>query len=198
MRFESSPEPLEAYLREVRKGLIGLPAFEIEEVLQELRSHVLDRIGLDEVTAERVLAQLGDAQAVARLNLNTRLAPRGQTAVSPMGKLLMMMRRGWLGARIVLASSIGYGIALCCLVLALAKLVAPAGFGLWLMPDASGDLSYSLGGYTPHSGGQDILGFWLVPLGLAIAAASAWLTYRYDCRQFRQIKAEQLEEGGAI
>jgi len=182
MRRGNSPDQLETWLRDVRKGLSGLPRPEIEETLQELRSHVLDRLGSGDAGLDDVLASLGNPREVARLNLQARAAAPDNDRNTVVSRLQAMARLGWGGARVFLASAVGYGLALYCLVLATAKIVAPARYGLWRLADPRGDLSVSLGRYAPHAGAHDMLGFWLVPIGVAVGALSAWLTYRFDRR----------------
>lgn len=197
MHRGNSPDRLETWLRDVRKGLSGLPRPEIEETLQELRSHVIDRLDSNrgQIGLDAVLSGLGDPAEVARLNVEARMKTADSDRDSILVQLRAAARLGWRGTRLFLASAFGYGLALGCLVLTVAKIIAPDRFGLWRIPDSGGDLSISLGGYTPYSGAHDILGFWIIPLGLAVAVTLAWLTYRYDRRAVARLALGASQPG---
>lgn len=185
-------DDLEAYLRAVRAHLRGLPEAEIDEILRELRSHVLDRVGdgASPGALRDALARLGDPRDVARLNRAARVATAALEENSPfavfrtIGRLARLSMRGLSALALSLA---GYGFAAAWLLTALAKPFAPDRVGLWQLPDQTGDLSYSLGRHGAGLAGHDILGWWIVPLGLVVGMAAGWLTYRYDLRVIREI-----------
>jgi hypothetical protein len=194
------PEQLESYLEDVRRNLRGLPDADIAEIVLELRSHVLDSVAADASDADirAVLTKLGDPSEVARANLSMRVAADAAGRASPFAVTSAIARLASLsfrGAFTLLISLLGYGFAACWLLTAIAKPFAPNRVGLWLMPDSTGDLSYSLGRHDPVPGGHDLLGWWIVPLGLAIGLAVAFLTYRFDLRAIRRMARQKTSEG---
>lgn len=72
-----------------------------------------------------------------------------------------------------------------------AKPFAPDRVGLWVLPDPTGDLSLSLGRHGTGAAGHDVLGWWIIPIGLAVGVACAVLTYRVDLRFIRQLARPQ-------
>jgi len=62
------------YLRDVRRGLRGLPPGDVDDTIEEIRAHLLEEIGeRQDVTA--VLADFGDAAEVASGIVRRRLRP---------------------------------------------------------------------------------------------------------------------------
>jgi hypothetical protein len=62
------------YLARVRRGLRGLPNVDVDDTIEEMRVHLLEEIG-EGRTATTVLADFGDADAVAAEIVERRLAP---------------------------------------------------------------------------------------------------------------------------
>jgi hypothetical protein len=86
----------------------------------------------------------------------------------------------------IILSLAGYAIAGLWFLTAVAKLFVPDRVGLWLLPDATGDLTLSLNRHALGAVGHDILGWWIVPMGLTVGGICAFLTYRFDVRHFRR------------
>src|ERR1700722_16574577 len=167
------PDALEAYLAEVTRNLRGLPPAEISEIVDELRSHVLDRMAEegDAANLRQILSALGSAKQIAAINLSMRIAAQSAERRSPLSVLRTIVRLAGLSARgflTFLVSLAGYGFAASWLVTALLKPFWPGQVGLWLLPDRTGDLSLSLGVHLGHEAGRDLLGWWTVPIGLAV------------------------------
>lgn len=74
------------YLKEVREGLRGLPAADVDDTLEEMRSHMLEEIG-ERGDAPAVLRDFGDAAEVASEIVGRRLRPEDGPAVpvAPVG-----------------------------------------------------------------------------------------------------------------
>jgi hypothetical protein len=92
---------------------------------------------------------------------------------------------------IFILSLTGYAFAGCRLLTALAKPFAPDRVGLWLLPDPTDDLSLSLGRHGAGAAGHDILGWWIIPIGLTVGVICAFLTYRIDLRFIRELASPQ-------
>ena len=181
------PEPLKVYLRTVEEHLQSLSPEDSSEIIRELRSHVLDRVkgDLSNATVGATLQKLGDPREIARINLRMRVAavtvghPTPLTIARALSRLAAIGGRGFL---IFIFSLSGYAFAGCWLLTALAKPFAPDRVGLWLLPDPTGDLSLSLGRIGAGAAGHDVLGWWIIPIGLAVGAICGFLTYRLDLR----------------
>jgi hypothetical protein len=190
------PEPLEVYLQTVEEHLKSLPPEDRSEIVQELRSHVLDRIkgDLSDATVSATLTRLGDPREIARVNLRMRVAAVAVAYGTPLTVARTLTRLATLGGRgllTVILSLTGYAFAGCWLLTALAKPFAPDRVGLWVLPDPTGDLSLSLGRHGAGAAGYDVLGWWIIPIGLAVGVACAVLTYRVDLRFIRQLARPQ-------
>jgi hypothetical protein len=189
------PEPLEIYLQTVRDHLQSLSPEDSSEIIGELRSHVLDRVkgDLSNATVSATLTRLGDPREIARINLRMRVAavavvhPTPLTVARTTSRLAAVGGKGFL---IFILSLTGY-VAGCWLLTALAKPFAPDRVGLWLLPDPTGDLSLSLGRHHAGAAGHDILGWWIIPIGLVVGAICAFLTYRIDLRFFQELARPQ-------
>jgi len=184
------PEKIEAYLRAVAEELGSLPPAETVEIARELRSHILDRMAGDgsDAVVSVILKKLGEPQDIARVNLHMRMAPAGQNSPRPMRAALV--RWTAFSARILttlLFSLAGYAFAGCWLFTAIAKPFAPARVGLWVLPDPTGDLSLSLGRREADFGGHELLGWWVIPVGLVIGIGFGTLTYRLNLRWIRAL-----------
>jgi hypothetical protein len=70
------------------------------------------------------------------------------------------------------------------------KTIHPQSGGLWAFPNgADTEFSLRLGFGTPPPGGRDLLGWWIVPVGLIVGCGLVILTTRlalWCARQYRQ------------
>jgi hypothetical protein len=194
------PEPLERYLQTVKVHLQSLSPEDSLEIIRELRSHILDRIegDLSDATVSATLTRLGDPREIARINLRMRVAavavarPTMSTGARTLSRRAALVGKGCL---IFILSLIGYVFAGCWLATAIVKPFAPDRVGLWVLPDPTGDLSLSLGRHGAGAAGHDILGWWIIPIGLAVGAICALLTYRIDLRFIRELARPQCMAG---
>ena len=174
---------LETYLAELRSGLRGLPEGEVAEIAAELGSHVRDAAGgdLSEGAVAAVLERLGRPAELASLYVTESLLARAASGGSP-----WLLARGLLrwatvsiaGGLALAGLLIGWLVAACFVCAALIKPFAPHRVGLWRL---SGDeVSLRLGLVAPPpQQGEELLGWWIVPLGLALGALALWLTPRF-------------------
>jgi hypothetical protein len=196
-------EELESFLARVRAAL---PAgAEAEDLIAELHSHLVDvaRTG-DTWDLERLraaIARFGDPVALARECRLQNVARRAETTRTPWA--LLRFAAQWAGvafagARALVLGALGYGIAFFSLALAVAKPLVPQRIGLWLIP-AGEDVHVQLGrSLVPPAGGEEVLGWSIVPIGLALAALAFFATTRYlvlRVRWFRaRLRAEREDE----
>jgi hypothetical protein len=172
---------LDTYLRQLRGALRPMAAAQANDIVQEIASHVTDRAlidgQLDGPTVTATLRQLGDARELAGRFLQNAAAYGRAPAKS---KLLLMLGRlrqlvTALGRLLLAAGAYAVsGVALAC---ALAKPWYGDRVGLWVMTDIDGDLTYQLGRVaTVPTAANELLGLWIVPLGLSIGLTAAALT----------------------
>lgn len=181
MTRDAAMAHLETYLTQVRRHLKGLSEAEIREVLLELRAHVLDKVDgvMTPNTVEAAIAALGSPREVGRANVTERVAAVMETNRGFFGVLAAVVRLAGLsmaGFVLFLASLLGYGVAACFLVVAVVKPFNPDRVGLWRESPGG----FSLGVLDHPAPGHDLLGWWIIPVGFAVAVGLGWLTWALD------------------
>jgi hypothetical protein len=189
MTAADASRTLDIYLRKVRHGLRGLPDAEAQEIVDELRSHALDRAGgtLSGASVDETIAGLGPARQLAGLYLGERMAERVEISRSPLLILNTVWRLAGVSARaflVFVVSLTGYGLGASLILIALAKPFFPERTGLWIF-DRNGKWDFSLGIQWPH--GQELLGWWIIPLGLGLGALFLYLTWRLGLANVRSL-----------
>jgi hypothetical protein len=173
----SHPERLQtridAYLMQLRRSLGELPPEEVADILREIRGHILERAdAAGDMSEERLVAilqALGRPEDLAPLYQAEALVARARTSYSPTLLLRGALRWAMLSVRgfaIFLAGLVGYGIALGFLAGGFGKMIAPHDVGAWVSPG-----SFSIGTNNNPSA-HEVLGWWLVPVGLAVGASA--------------------------
>ena len=180
---------LEVYLGELGAALGGLPPDARTEILAELRSHVRDSAGsgLAEPAVAAALARLGPAAELAARYEAEGLFARAERSHSPWllaSALARLASESLIGAFALIGLVCGYLLAVSFFLAALSKPFAPSRTGLWLLP--GGELSLHLGWVTGAQTGRELLGWWIVPLGLLLGAATCWATPRLARRAIRR------------
>jgi hypothetical protein len=184
MSRDAGQAHLDVYLEQVRRHLRGLSETETRETLAELRSHVLDRVDgdLSPAKVEAAIEALGSPREVARLNVAERAvsqidADRSLLAVPrAIARLATLSLYGFFA---FLVSFTGYGIGGALLLTAVVKPFAPSHVGLWRMPSASDDYSYSLGVVSQAPQAHELLGWWIIPVGLVGGTLAVWATWQF-------------------
>jgi hypothetical protein len=174
---------IEAYLMAVRSRLRGLNREEVREIVSELRSHIVERAAgtLDGVDA--ALAALGSADALANEYITEALLARAEATRSPWHVLESLFRRASLsvaGFLVLLGAIAAYFAGGAFMLCALLKPFHPHTAGLWILPgDGNGiEISLRLGFGNIPEGGREVLGWWIVPVGLVIGCGLVMLTTR--------------------
>jgi len=189
MSKDAAQAHLDTYLAQVHRHLRGLPDAEVRETLAELRSHVLDKVAGDFTVprVEAAIAELGSPREVARVNVTERVIADLEESRSPLRVLRSVGRLASLslyGTFAFLVSFLGYGSAAAFLVTALAKPFFWDKAGMWVYRDPTGDLNVSIG-LTDAPQAHEVLGGWIIPIGLAAAVVLAWLTWRFGLFSLR-------------
>lgn len=170
------------YLRELRIRLHGLPPTEIEDILREVASHLAE---CQEATTV-ALAGLGPADALAESYLAQRECP-SVLRRSADGAWLQRAGQNLVRAVWDVAAGVtGYALGLCLLAAAFLKPVFPQRTGLWALPDGD-SYSLNLGLDSTPIVGHELLGWWLVPIGVALGVSLLWGATRCVSRLMRDI-----------
>jgi len=185
---------LEAYLAELRRGLGPLPETARTEIVTELRGHVLESAGEEptEAGVAAVLERLGPAEQLAALYVTDGVLLGAERSRSPWTLLWSLARlagTSLAGAFALLGCVVGYGLAASFALAAVRKPIAPGSVGLWqLGPD-----SYSLTlGFAGPPAGRELLGWWIVPIGLLAGVGVLWLTTWFARWSIRQLRRSPL------
>ena len=192
MSNDAGKAHLDCYLDQVRRHLKSLPHAEADEIVAELRSHVLDKVA-GTPTVERVeaaIAALGSPRDVARINLTERVAAELEADRSPLSVLRGVGRLARLsvyGAFTGLVSFVGYVTSAAFLITAVSKVVSRTNVGLWRVPDDAGYYHYSMGVINDPRG-QELLGYWIIPFSLAAGLLLGWLTWRFGIFSVRRMR----------
>ena len=179
---------IEDYLSRLRDRLRGLNRDDIRDIVEELRSHILDKAAADgTVTAAGVdaaLAALGSPDTLAGEYVTDNLLARAEVSRSPWRILESLFRWASLsvaGFLVLLGSMVGYFLGGAFMWCAVLKLIHPQAAGLWAYRDINGDPVYSLrmGFASPPAGAKDVLGWWIMPIGLLAGCGLVILTSRF-------------------
>lgn len=180
-----------AYFDALRRALRDLPAAEVEDIVNEVASHVEERAEL--VGPDAALRAFGDPRDIASLYIADRMSRR-PARPAPWRLLGAMRRIAGLGARgtaIAIASAAGYGFGLLLVAMALVKPFAPDVIGLWLI--GGDDPGFSLGrSLAPQ--GEEVLGWWIIPIGLLLGGAAIYATWRASLAALRSVVRAALRE----
>ncbi len=161
---------IDTYLMNLRRCLRELPPEDVNDILREIRSHILDRAeAAGELTDERMVAilkALGRPEDIGPLYENEALISRAQSSFSPTLILRSTMRwamRSAAGFIIFLAGLTGYSISASLFLCALLKPFMPGMVGLWLVRGGG----ITLGVVDSISVSRELLGWWIIPFGIA-------------------------------
>ena len=211
MSMASSPPPpgvtearVEQYLARLRKGLAGLSREEAADIVEELRGHVLEKAALSGESPsaiESILAALGSPEELAAQYMADDLLERAASRRSPLLFLRGLLRWASLsagGVFVLLGCCVGYFLGAAFLLCALLKPLHPHTAGLWRLAAEADSYSYSLRlGFGPApAGGAELLGSWMVPLGLLVGGGLCFLTTQvalWCARRYR--RSHELRRG---
>jgi hypothetical protein len=181
-------QKIEAYLGRLRQLLRGMNPEDAREIVEELRSHIHDKAASSgEATSAAVdaaLAMLGSPEDLATQYTTDALLARAEVSRSPVRILESLFRWASLsivGFFVLLTSIVGYIMGGALMWSGVLKIIHPQTAGLWLIPH-DGDtveISVRLGFGSPPVGGRDVLGWWIVPVGLVVGCGIVVLTTRF-------------------
>ena len=155
---------VEAYLGRLRQLLRGMNAEDAREIIEELRSHLMDRVAASgeatDTGVDAALAALGRPEELANEYLTHNLLARAEASRSPVRILESLFR--WASLSV-------------------------AGFFVLV----GSMMGYFLGTVLPAEG-RDVLGWWIVPIGLLAGCAVLMLTTRFALWCARQYRRSHL------
>jgi hypothetical protein len=184
---EDARKKIEAYLRALQGRLRGMDDAEVREIVEELHSHIVDKATTGNVVTsagvEAALAALGSPEDLAAEYMTNEVLARAEVSRSPLRILDSVFRWATLsvaGFWVLLGTVTGYFLGFAFLLCAVLKPFHVPTAGLWVYPSGGGerDFSLRLGFGSPPAGGHEVLGWWVVPLGLGIGCALILLTTR--------------------
>jgi hypothetical protein len=192
---------MEEYLRELRSALRTLPEDETHDIVEEIRSHLRDSAETGGVLAPdamlAALERLGPPRALASMYRVENLAERAERTRSPWLALRTIFHWAGLslsGAGALLVSLVGYTLSASFMICAVAKPFNPQRVGLWRLDDPQDHWSLHLGFRVPPQG-TEVLGWWIVPLGLLAAAGLLLMTVRFGWRSLHRLRRTPLTPG---
>jgi hypothetical protein len=205
----NAQQRIDAYLGRLRARLRGMKDEDIREIVEELRSHIMDKAAASgeatgEITSAGVdaaLAALGSPEQLASQYLTDNLLARAEVSRSPVQILRSLFRWASLsvaGLCVLLGCIAGYFFGAVFVLVALFKPIHPHAAGLWTFPNGTGDfeLSFRLGFGSVPAGGTDLLGWWTIPIGMVAGCGLVMLTTHtavWFIRQYRRSRI--LPEG---
>jgi hypothetical protein len=193
---------IDAYLGMLRGRLRGMNHDEVREIVEELRSHIMDKASAfenanGEVTlagVDAALRALGSPEELASQYITDTFLARAQLSRSPLQILRSLFRWASLslaGFFVLLGSLLGYFCGAVFILLAALKPFHPHTAGLWIFPNGvdNMEISFRLGFGSVPLGGEDVLGWWIVPLGWMAGLGLVMLTTHvalWFVRQYRK------------
>lgn len=195
---DDQQQKIEDYLAKLRGRLRGMNEHEVHEIVRELRAHVADKTVVTgeatTFTVDSTLDALGSPEALANQYLTVAVLSRAEINRSPVRILQGLFRwASWSikGLLVMATSIVGYVLGGALMLSALLKLIHPHTAGLWAFPSSTGDLELSLrmGFGGPPIGARDVLGWWILPVGLLTGCGLVALTTRFAlwcARRYRQ------------
>jgi hypothetical protein len=148
---------IDQYLAALRKACKGIQPAACDEFVQEIHSHILDRLEVEgdhsEAVVSSILSALGDPRVLAKQFTTDALLQRATRTISPWLILRGLARwstAGVAGLLVFVATLFGYGLAVICFLCLILKPFIPDHIGLWLSPNTltlgywDGDLANSL------------------------------------------------------
>jgi hypothetical protein len=159
-----------SYLARLSTALSAVGPAERDEIVREIRAHILDSVssGTDAAAAvDRVLRLLGGPEELADRYTTERLLTRAGRSFSPW----LLLRTSWRWAKLGIAGTItffvafiGYAMALALTIAVFLKPFMPSRLGMWLGPK-----TLNVGVPDHPEAMRELLGHWFVPV-IAVAA----------------------------
>lgn len=167
--------PIDRYLAELSASLDTLPAAQRDDIVREVRSHLLEAAAasraVEPATREQEAVDcFGPAHEIARAMAAERLLEDSTTGFKPVATaraLAQAMASGTVWTLFGVLFSLGYVLLLLVGAVAIGKLWWPQS-GLWIHPDGTWSLSFGA-----FQGATEVLGPW-APLYVPVLCLIGW------------------------
>lgn len=168
----TTADPVAAYLSRVSSKLKGISESQKEEIVAEIRSHLVERVQQFSAEgspspAEAAVAAMGDADTLASQFLQEERRRQASRSFSPWVLLRAAAGVSFTGVKglvAFLAGMIGYGVALGLVVVAILKPFMPSRVGFWIGPHL---LAWGMPGST--AGAHEVAGPYFAPVSVVLA-----------------------------
>jgi hypothetical protein len=192
-------DALEAYLVRLRSSLRGLTVAEREDICEEIRTHVWERVGSG-LTIAATLEKLGSAEELACAYSNGALVLRARSSLSPWIILRAAYRwamTGVHGVAVFMTAMFGYVFGLAFMLCALLKPIFPEQTGFWVGP---GTFNF---GFRPGNiaDSREVLGPWFVQVSLLLGVlffVGTTMAMRRLLSKFRNWRLSGVRQGEAV
>ncbi len=164
-----------------------LPNHHRQEIMLELQDHLFESFarqpGDSEATRlEQAITKIGDPEEFVKpMVADHQLANAGRT-MNPRSVFLGLQFNMARGTKAVLTSllfGLGYLLSLAFLLVAIGKPFSPESIGLFAHTGGG----YSLGIFDqPPQGATELVGYWIIPIGIAVSVVSYWVLTRLVSR----------------
>ncbi|HTR25714.1 MAG TPA: hypothetical protein VMI10_17190 [Terriglobales bacterium] len=193
----SSERRIETYLATLRGELSGLSAERVLDIVEELRVHIREKSATGgQVRAEvveAILLALGSPYELAEQYLADDLLERAKKRRSPI--LLIRGLAHWAsmsaaGMLALFGCLVGYLLGGSFLLAGFLKPIHSHSAGLWKLGE--GSYSLRLGFGSAPANATELLGWWMLPLGLLLGGGACFLTTQivlWCAREFRKNRA---------
>ena len=185
---DDAQRKIDAYLTRLQRGLRNLREQDAQEIVAELRSHIMDKAALDgtatSAAVDAALVGLGAPEDLAAEYLTEDLVSRARVTRSPWLVLRSLFRWASLslgGLLLLIPSLASYFVSVVLAWAAFFKPIHPQSTGLWVIPKSSDyELSLHMGFGAPPATGHEVLGWWIIPIGLGLGVGLFLLTLQTD------------------
>jgi hypothetical protein len=133
---------IDEYLAALHKACKGVQPSARDEFVQEIHSHILDRLEVEgdysEAVVSRILSTLGDPKILAKQFTTDTLLQRATRTISPwliLRGLARWSKAGVAGFLVLVMALFGYGLAAVCFLCLILKPFIPDHIGLWASPN---------------------------------------------------------------
>jgi hypothetical protein len=194
-----SQRKIDSYLGRLRKGLRGIRDEDAHDIVEELRSHIVEKAadGGEMTTArlESVLTVLGSPEVLASQYVTDDLLAQAESSRAPWTILRGVFHWAMLsvsGCLVCLVCTVGYMLGGAFFLAALIKPFNPK-VGLWKIGPDNYSLALGMTDFRPQ--GHELLGWLLIPIGLCVGGGTVLLTSYValgSIRKFRQSRKLRL------
>jgi hypothetical protein len=198
-----SQKQINAYLQRLRKGLRNLRDEDAGEIVEELRSHIVEKATAGgEVTSTGVdsaLAALGSPEELAGQYITDDLLAWAESSRAPWAILRGAFHWATLSVKgflVLMVCAVGYALGGACLIAALVKPFNPR-VGLWVVDNDTYSLALGMTGARMQ--GHELLGWLLIPICLSLGGGTILLTTHFglwSIRKFREARRRLGLAGG--